>query len=426
MRSAAIVWTGVVALIVLQHVSTFKLVCYFTDWSQYHDGPGRFTPDDIDPDLCTHIIYAFANIRDNQIASKKNDMRTYVSNRRLKAKNPMLKTLLSVGGYSTGSKPFRDVTRSPTTRSDFVLSVVQFLRNNGFDGLDLNWQYPEKKDKKRFANLIQEFFHAFMLDARDNKRKEKLILSVAVSAIRETIDEGYDIEKIKRFADFINFMTYEFHGYWEDGSHNYTGHTSPLHKGRTDNQYELLHNVDSAVQYLKSLGVQDEKIIMGIPTEGQSFTLSSRNTMVGAGASGPGTPGAFTNISGTLAYYEICSFNQDANIEWITEQEVPYSYKGNQWVGYEDMRSVKAKVQYMKNNTLGGIMIWALDLDDFSGSFCNEGKYPLVGAVKKELNGGVDDIDTLLDTMYDESLEPRPPIPNYGDKFTKRKTGISG
>nr|XP_008123688.1 PREDICTED: chitinase-3-like protein 2 [Anolis carolinensis] len=86
MRSAAIVWTGVVALIVLQHVSTFKLVCYFTDWSQYHDGPGRFTPDDIDPDLCTHIIYAFANIRDNQIASKKNDMRTYVSNRRLKAK----------------------------------------------------------------------------------------------------------------------------------------------------------------------------------------------------------------------------------------------------------------------------------------------------------------------------------------------------
>ncbi|XP_067324124.1 chitinase-3-like protein 1 [Anolis sagrei] len=402
MRSRAIAWTGVVVLIFLQHVSSsnFKLVCYFTDWSQYHDGLGRFTPDDIDPLLCTHIIYAFANISDNQIASKQNDMKTYDSIRRLKVKNPTLKTLLSVGGYSTGSKPFRDVTRSPATRSDFVLSVVQFLRNHGFDGLDLNWQYPEERNKRRFADLVQDFFHTFKSEAGDNARMEKLILSVAVSAV--TTDEHYDIGEIKRFADFINLMTYEFHGYWNDGSHKYTGHTSPLHRGRNDRQFELLYNVDSAVQYLKSLGVQDEKIIMGVPTEGQSFTLSSRNTRVGAGASGPGTPGAFTNISGSLAYYEICIFNQGAKKEWITEQKVPYSYKGNQWVGYEDTRSVKAKVQYMKNNHLGGIMIWALDLDDFSGSFCNEGKYPLVEAVKKELDGVVDSIGKPPENIPEE------------------------
>uniref|UniRef100_A0ACB8F571 Uncharacterized protein n=1 Tax=Sphaerodactylus townsendi TaxID=933632 RepID=A0ACB8F571_9SAUR len=99
-----------------------------------------------------------------------------------------------------------------------------------------------------------------------------------------------------------------------------------------------------------------------------------------------GPPGAFTREAGILSYFEICQFNNGATKERIEEQAVPYSYKGNQWVGYEDVTSVRAKVQYMKQNNLGGIMIWALDLDDFSGSSCHEGHYPLIGAVKQELD----------------------------------------
>ena len=38
----------------------------------------------------------------------------------------------------------------------------------------------------------------------------------------------------------------------------------------------------------------------------------------------------------------------------------------------------KKQVEFAKSMGLGGIMFWALDLDDFNGQFCNQGKYPLI------------------------------------------------
>ncbi|XDA70292.1 hypothetical protein R6Z07F_000667 [Ovis aries] len=48
--------------------SAYKLVCYFTNWSQYRPEPAKFFPKDVDPCLCTHLIYAFATMNDNKIA----------------------------------------------------------------------------------------------------------------------------------------------------------------------------------------------------------------------------------------------------------------------------------------------------------------------------------------------------------------------
>ncbi|KAJ7333002.1 hypothetical protein JRQ81_015182 [Phrynocephalus forsythii] len=371
-----IVWTGLMALTLLHCASAFKLVCYFTNWSQYRETSGRFDPEDIDPNLCTHIIFAFAKIEGMKIATSEwNDATLYKKVNSLKARNPSLKTLLSVGGYSV------EIARSPFLRSEFAISAVHFLKANNFDGLDLSWHGPQASDKDRLSNLVKDLSAAFNYEGT-----EKLILSVSVPAGKEAIDTGYDIRTISEHADFLNFMTYDFHGYWDSHSHPYTGHGSPLQKGSADTGSASAYNVDYAVNFLKTEGAPAEKIVMAIPTYGQTFTLSSLQTMVGAPASGPGTPGAFTKKAGMLAYYEICGFNHGATKRWIEEQQVPYSYKGNQWVGYEDPRSVQIKARYVKNNHLGGINIWSLDQDDFSGTFCGEGKYPLLGAIKKELD----------------------------------------
>lgn len=51
----------------------FKIVCYFTNWAKDRPAPMDFTVDDIDPFLCTHIIYAFARVDGNMIVAYKDD-----------------------------------------------------------------------------------------------------------------------------------------------------------------------------------------------------------------------------------------------------------------------------------------------------------------------------------------------------------------
>ena len=80
----------------------------------------------------------------------------------LKLKNPKLKTLISIGGWNEGSKNFSIVAASSKRRERFVLSVLHFLQQYGFDGLDLAWEYPNQRhdpqndDKTNFVKLLKE------------------------------------------------------------------------------------------------------------------------------------------------------------------------------------------------------------------------------------------------------------------------------
>ena len=80
---------------------------------------------------------------------------------------------------------------------------------------------------------------------------------------------------------------------------------------------------------------------------GRSFTLaSSSNNGLSAPATGPGTAGEFTKEPGMLAYNEICYRIKD--LQWAAKKwtrNIPYAFKGNQWVGYDDVESIKEKVK---------------------------------------------------------------------------------
>ncbi|XP_036623888.1 chitinase-3-like protein 2 [Trichosurus vulpecula] len=379
-------WWGFVTLMLLQGGSAYKLICYFTNWSQYRPGLGYFVPETIDPHLCTHLIYSFANINNNKITPNEwNDVTQYHSFNDLKKRNPNLKTLLSIGGSVFGSKGFHPMVDSSESRSTFINSVIPFLRHNDFNGLDIDWIFPELNEKPFFASLIHELAIAFQEEAKKSG-KEKLLLSVAVASGRQKIDNSYEIKDLASDVDFVNLLSFDFHGSWDNPL--VTGHNSPLRKGKQDQRSSAYYNVEYAVNYWKTQGMPGEKIIMGIPMYGRSFTLSTpaSNSGVGAPANAAGTPGQFTAEAGFLAYYEVCQFLQGATVKKIPEQQVPYAVKGNQWVGYDDVESVDIKAQYLKNSGLGGAMIWSIDLDDFTGEFCKKGRFPLLQAIKKTLD----------------------------------------
>uniref|UniRef100_I3JXA6 chitinase n=1 Tax=Oreochromis niloticus TaxID=8128 RepID=I3JXA6_ORENI len=368
--------------------SANKLVCHMTNWAQYRRNTGKFTPDNIDPFLCTHVIYARASINSfNQISPTEwNDEELYTSLNSLKNINPALKSLLSIGGTVYGVSPFIPMVASSENRALFIKSAINFLHAHNFDGLNLDWEYPghngsPQGDKEKFTLLITELVKAFEADAKENKRTQ-LLLSANVAAIRQTVDRAYEVAKIAPHFDFINIMTYDYHGHWDP----VTGHNSPLYANSVDSQIHC--NINFSVAYWLSLGAPPEKLLLGFPTYGRTYLLSTGANGLGAPANGPADAGPYTRTEGLWAFYEICDFINTATVGWISEQEVPYATYGNFWLGYDDQRSYSSKVQWMTAQHLGGAHVWTLDMDDFTGSFCSAGAYPLINHLKMSMGIG--------------------------------------
>lgn len=93
------------------------------------------------------------------------------------------------------------------------------------------------------------------------------------------------------------------------------------------------------MNYWLSQGAPAEKLILGMPLYGRSFTLdNSKNNGIGAAAHEKGVAGPYTQEPGTLGYNEICEaqLNDDWDVKYHDEQRVPYATKGNQWVSYDN------------------------------------------------------------------------------------------
>lgn len=372
----------------------YKIVCYYTNWAQYRPTPGTYFPENVDPTLCTHIIFAFAKINANYEleAFEWNDPweewapGMYNRTVALKKKNPKLKVLLAVGGWNLGSLPFSNMANNEARRKNFIQKSVEFLKKIKFDGLDLDWEYPANRDtadrpddKVFFTLLCKELSEAFKPDG--------LLLSAAVAAGHKYIRSAYELSEIHKYLDFINLMSYDIHGAWE----NTTGHNAPLYSHEFDIDKTL--NLNFAVKlYLAE--VPSEKIIMGLASYGRSFRITDgfdTCPITDSPIAGPGTAGKYSREAGFLGYYEICEkiLSDSWTYVWNDQQKVPYAYRKEngktEWVGFDDVESIKHKVQYIKDNNLGGAMLWALDMDDFTGTFCKQGKYPILNTVNFHL-----------------------------------------
>ncbi|KAJ8319360.1 hypothetical protein KUTeg_004451 [Tegillarca granosa] len=386
--------------------SEFKRVCYYTNWAQYRSGVGKYLPENIDPNLCTHIIYSFAKLENNVLkAYEWNDESTswskgmYERAIAIKQQNPKLKVLIAVGGWNHENQVplFSNMVTLDSTLNNFVSDSIQFLRDRGFDGLDLDWEYPSvrpeskarESDKARLTILCKRLREAFEAEAKATG-KPRLLLTAAVAA--------GEIAEIAKYLDFINLMAYDLNGPWV----KFTGHNSPLFPRDNEKGDQRKLNQDWAVNNWLEKGAPKEKLILGLATYGRSFTLSSSSdNAIGAPAKGAGSAGSFTREKGFLAYYEVCEkLNQGWTSVWNDQQQVPYAYNGDQWVGYDNVKSIEIKSRYIVERGLGGGMIWALDLDDFNGKTCNTGDYPLINAMKN-----------VLIAAEADGNEPQPALP---------------
>lgn len=376
-----------------------KIVCYYGSWAAYRPGLGKFEPTDIDPTLCTHIIYTFVGIATDgnvRILDSWMDLPNgkdgYGKFTRLRQLSPNTKALIAIGGWNEGSYKYSEVAANPEIRIRFVKNVVAFLQKYNFDGFDVDWEYPNQRggkqaDKENFVSLLKELRQEF--------NKYNYILSIAVAGAKSSALKSYYISEISKYVHFINLMTYDLNGSWN----NFAAINAPLYASSSESGAQAELNVNSCVQYWLSEGAPTDKLIVGIPAYGRSFTLAnSTNNKPGDKTIGAGQAGPYTRENGMLGYNEICEFiNQGWTVVREPEQRVPYAFKNNQWVGYDDIVSIEEKVNYVKYNGLGGIMMWSVETDDFHGT-CGE-KYPLLNTINRVLKGHNPSTTTTTNTV---------------------------
>jgi len=379
------------------YISDRKVVCYYANWAVYRKGNAKYTPQNINPYLCTHLIYAFGGLgKDDSIVpfDEYQDIEKggYGRFAALKTYNKDLKTMLAIGGWNEGSTRFSPLVADPDRRQVFIKSALRFLRQYNFDGLDLDWEYPTQRkggrpqDKENYAILIAEMRAAFESEAKKTG-KERLLISMAVPASLEYAGKGYAIDKLDKSLDFFNLLTYDYHSAQEPA----VNHHSPLYRPEDWSEFDFRKdlNIDATIKFYLQHGASRDKLVLGIPTYGRSYTLANPDAHgISSPATGPGDQGSGTKEDGYLAYYEICEKILEEGWDLVTPYPGimgPYAHKDNQWVGFDDVDSAVEKAFYVAEEELGGIMFWTIDNDDFRG-LCGKTPYPLIESAKGAMN----------------------------------------
>lgn len=83
----------------------------------------------------------------------------YKSFNDLKERKPSLKTFISVGGWDAGGQVFSDMAGSAGSRKTFINSAIEWMDTHGFDGIDIDWEYPAAADRGNY----QETTHSVSL-----------------------------------------------------------------------------------------------------------------------------------------------------------------------------------------------------------------------------------------------------------------------
>lgn len=350
-----------------------KIVCYYSNWPAYREGNGKHEIKDIDATKCTHLIYSFAGLNINgEIESLDPWLdigfdKGFKQIMTLKWQNPCLKIMIALGGWNEGSEKYSLMAESPEKRTRFVDQVLRFVVHHEFDGFDLDWEYPTERgglpeDRENFSNLLAELSKAF--------QKRNKLLSAAVGAGIWLAEKAYDVQEMCKHLHFLNVMTYDYQEPTRTSPH------SPLHPLTAQ-----------SIEFFMARGCPAEKILLGIPTYGRTFTLvDNKVNGYGAPVTGVGKPGPYTLQGGFMGYNEILELMAESKWELFEDSinGTCYAYKDDQWITFDSVKSVGAKVKYIQDMKLGGIFYWALDTDDFRG-LNSDTKYPLLSEAQKLL-----------------------------------------
>jgi chitinase len=321
----------------------------------------------IDPKKLTHINYAFVNVKNNRavLGREVTDTINFKNLNLLKLKNPSLKILISIGGW-TWSGNFSDAVLSDTSRKAFAASAVEIIRKYNLDGVDIDWEYPARsgfegnvfrpEDKQNYTLMFKELRNE--LDVLEKETHQKKLLTTAVGGFTSFL-ETTEMGNVQQYLDYVNLMTYDFY------SDKIAGHLTNLYPSK---KMKSGNSADETVKAFVAAGVPEKKLVMGIAFYGRSYQLTSQ-AKYGLGDSilSGGTTKNFMllrdsliNKNGFNSY-----FDKDAQAAYLFNEGT------KEFITYENEASVKSKCKYVIDHHMAGAMFWEYASDP-NGSLLNE------------------------------------------------------
>lgn len=314
----------------------------------------------------THVNYAFANVtEEGRVVLESKDDSTHLSHlTSLRERTPDLKILLAIGGW-TWSDSFSNAALTDSSRALFARTAVELVEKHDLDGLDIDWEYPGQsgednvyrpEDEENFTLLLQTVRQHLDALAQQQGRADDTpyLLSIAAGA-DSTYLEHTNMAAAQKELDYVNLMTYDFHGPWTD----HTGHHANLYPPASPDtvQRSAAHAVDLFVE----AGVPPEKIILGVPFYGRGW--------VGARQENRGLYQSYSESRGGLSYDTLANHLVDQQgfiRQWDAEAQVPYLWNPDSSIviTYEDPESIRSKAEFVKSRGLGGMMYWEHNDDD--------------------------------------------------------------
>jgi chitinase len=392
-----------------------RLLGYFAQWGIY---ARNYRVKNIDSSgsaaKITHINYAFGNVRNNRCEVGVNipsDPNTGAGGdafadytkafaaaesvsgvadtwdqplrgnwnqlKELKAKYPGLKVLISLGGW-TWSRGFASAAR-PENRQAFVASCIDaYIRGNlpasdgaggagaaagVFDGIDIDWEYPSAcglscggaEDSANFTALLAEFRR--QLDAV----RPGLLLSIAAGAgidkIRVTNPGTY-----AQSLDFINVMTYDFHGSWDAQTNHHSALFASPQDPSTGDQRS--YNSNDAIEAFLARGVPAGKLSLGIGFYGRGWTNVPDGGKHGLYQSGSAAPGTYE--AGNEDYHVLKNLGWPAYTD--STAMATWIYNGSTFWSFDTPANIQTKMNYVRTQGLGGAFFWEFSGDDAQGT----------------------------------------------------------
>jgi chitinase len=338
-------------------------VGYWQSWSIYRkEDCQRMDTSTFDAAPYTHVVYSFASIDSSYRleawnGTYDNEVPLYKEFNTVKQRHPGTKTMIAVGGWTHNDpgpmqKRFSQMASSKSNRQTFASSVVQFMRTYGFDGLDLDWEYPglkerggKREDYDNYVLMTKELREAF------NDAPEQFELTVAITGNITKLEMGFDLAGLAKYIDWFNIMAYDLWGSWDPQQVAYS-HTD-------------LRMIDEAVEYMSHF-IQRDKLVLGLGSYARTYNLVDEDCLeLGCPFDGPGAAGC-EGTDGFLPYFEVADLITSRNYDYVKFDEDSQSMvmvtDGTRLISYDNTVSFNRKIEYAEEMCFMGDMLWAIDM----------------------------------------------------------------